>query len=156
VVYSSHVMAPTKAKRTSFTATAPHGETFTRTSENRTYTHMVIVRRTIEGVRSDLAGDVRREQQHLARLQARIDSGEVFRGRAPQTQEWADGWVRKYTEELIPAVQAKLEAFEQNPQPGPWKSAGWCGRADLAQKLASKERVAGAEVQILEAVAGGR
>jgi len=126
------------------------GVTFKRTSQNRTYTNLVVVR----GMRSEileaarLAAIAHNQKAATFALQGRDCVGRPWGASwRPDPQASAADYTRK-AEELIaqgPIVRDTGTA---------WLDAGWCGRMDLAAKLASKEHGTYREVVILDAQTG--
>lgn len=140
-------------------ATDPAGVEHTRNSKTRVYSHTVVVR--IDGAKrlannlADLEADyVRRNYDHDFNRVARysfdkpeeIDRNrEEFRAQYPTFEEY----LKICKQRVIASHNKWLNAGG----PQHWLNAGWCGRLDLAQKLADKERGGRnvAEVVILEA-----
>lgn len=130
------------------------GFTFTRTSANRTYSHAVLVQ-------EDLAEDRKRAERN-GREYFRINAS-YWRELAGGVHESAQRFPGQYTPERIATdiaeAQAKLDMgeaghadaslarFDARQAAKPTKTladgrtyftcAGWCGREDLARKLAS-------------------
>jgi hypothetical protein len=140
-----------------YTAVDANGRVHTRSSA-RTYTHMVAVRPSY-GYALGRAKLVERVSRSNFDYYTEIVEG---RGDA----RWCD--VATATEKLLGATSftdyvakfiakavAKVEADKAAGHYDSFGSAGWCGRPDLADKLAAKERGEpwNAEVVILPAVA---
>jgi hypothetical protein len=136
--------------RTKFYTTHPAtGEVAMRTSENRTYTHAVWERKTGQKVHAEAARDLKYNAERLAMNQADV------RDHGPDAMSSAKGWtygklVAHYTEQ-VDKLQALVDLGADGCPAGPWKVAGWCGRHDLATKLASTERSKGYEALVTEA-----
>lgn len=138
----------------------PCGAVETRTTA-RTYTHVVIVRRDLRAIREDAAKlrsvDVSNFEHYQLQIAqgvgapTRLADGSLLNG-YPVTQAAYDRAVaeiegcdsaQQYAEKCIAARLAKHDAEHGTRAVGDWYIAGWCGRADLAEKLASKERNSG-------------
>lgn len=156
---------------TKHTATA-HGQTFTRTSQNRKYSHVVIWRPDYEAAlirasygwknldfsnfhhsHAKVVGESKfldrkqweTEEEHKERVEREVNAArENLNGCETAAQ---------YAEMMR---QRRVDAVEQNNKDGyyrTWQVVGWCSRRDLAEKLAATERNRArvAEVQIIEA-----
>lgn len=128
-----------------YTATAPNGDIFKRTTENRTYTHAVIGRRIFERELAT-ANDAKQRQQDGENWDyfMACAAGAHAHASSPYTTdreraEWATfaeanpdraGYIQKKHDGRVARVKADLaaSAFEV------WHCLTWCGRADLAQK----------------------
>lgn len=155
------------AKRTTFTATDAAGRVHTRTSDRREYTHTVVFLPSfaLDMARADRdRGHDGEDWDFACRM---VAWGGVFNGvRKPWATdeqiaaELADYTAKasKYTsrEEAITGRRAKRVAFvNERKEAGyyaTWQNAGWCGRLDLAQKLAARTNDA-AKVDVLPAKA---
>lgn len=143
--------------KTTFTVTDPNGKTHKRTSENRTYTHAVIARpsyecaikhldnkRAEQNTRSNFeyhlgfANGTSRwltkntwetEQQHQERA-AREIARSVEELNGSKTADEYVAMVRK--QHLDRIEEARAKGFYDT-----FTCVGWCGRLDLAHKLAS-------------------
>lgn len=129
------------------TVTTPEG-TFTRQTA-RTYTHLVITR----GYRAELLEAKRLQEipyfRKLARNYRKGLDGYGTPARTPQDQlnTWADEYDQR---------AADLEAkgpITQDHDRG-WGLAGWCGRLDLAVKLADQEAKTYRQVKIYRVADG--
>lgn len=114
------------------------GQTFTR-STNRTYTHVVLVRNDLKKVldRSALYAPIdKRSFGRLERIAAgtyeymnQVNDDEIERAKFAVQMGFAD-----YNLHLVAEAVKRVSA---NFKPH-WYAEGWCGRLDLAQKLANK------------------
>lgn len=158
------------AKTTTFLATDPAGRTHKRTSQNRTYAATVVVRKGRELAEADFA---RREPTHR-----RHDADNYAFGKSLSTVEGLTAWYHRnnfqsllpnrdlaaeaakyaaslrgcgtaeeYVEQRAAERRARFEATDHEA----FINVGWCGRSDLAQKLASQQK-GYAEVVILGVV----
>jgi hypothetical protein len=131
--------------------------TFTRTT-GRTYTHLVAVSGfRAELLEADRLGGIVAERKQAAKYRRIVATGRNPEDRLPVHQEltatWiADGSLLKWAEEAE-ARAAKLEArgpitvdgasgWLQDDAPVVPHVLGWCGRLDLARKLASSNEAA--------------
>jgi hypothetical protein len=144
------------AKKLTLSVVTPVG-TFTRTTA-RTYTHVVVVgghkaalreARRLEDIASARAS-ARRYREVIATNGA---SAQPFE-RSIVREALADGSYVKWAEKAE-ALAATLEAspITVDGEPG---VIGWCGRPDLAAKLAGKERASGmwVWVRVFDVVTG--
>lgn len=150
------------------------GQTFTRNSKSRVYTHCVVAKPSIEcaleRAQSKAARDLHRSnyrwyQKTLACEGRRFEQSkyvtdEVYREQCQRhiddaIEELAeaqseDEYIsRKVGEELAGIAAQEAKGFYDT-----WAECGWCGRLDLAQKLAATKRAHEyyGDVVILEAV----
>lgn len=147
-----------------FLATDPAGKTHKRTSQNRTYAATVVVREgtanaerkfeagegwrrdhdaknfayaaartTAEAVTADL---LRRNHKVLA------DDADYVARRVAENVAFVEGFatVEEYVEKQAAKRRAKFEAEKAAGSYERWLNAGWCGRPDLALKLASQQK----------------
>lgn len=137
-----------------------NGQIFTRKSQ-RTYTHTVVARRNMDAAikcESDKAWNkvafsnhafFSQEANPATRKHSVTPEQEArYQAIAAMTKE-------QYAESLM---RERLARIEKNRLAGDYDrmvNLGWCGRPDLAQKLAAKERASGwyLDVTILEAKA---
>lgn len=146
-------------KGTKYQATH-EGRTFTRTSP-RTYTHAVVVKGNVYADRERCERQTRETwTMNLAYHQAKAagtsrflersswESPEAHQARVTETQAKAaaylDGGVEAEVLRQLAAFDLRLKAdlakgFKLDDDGTYWSCAGWCGRPDLAAKLASKE-----------------
>jgi hypothetical protein len=151
------------AKKTTLVVVTPVG-TFTRTTA-RTYSHVV----TVSHYRAELREQQRlaalaNAKRQLARYLRTIETGQCQDARPGASGDWdrectakflADG---SYTE-FVASTRATIADLESqgvitedaHPTPG---VIGWCGRLDLALKLAATERASYRHVQIFEVATG--
>lgn len=145
--------------------------TFTRQTA-RTYTHLVIVR----GYRAEMRegyrqAEIAAQKKEAARYRRVIAAGHDVKDTTPwqreNTQQFlAEGKFQAWAESAEKRV-AQLEAMGAITADGNdgwtlheaapklvWALAGWCGRLDLAHKLADKERRTWREVVILDVATG--
>ncbi len=160
-----------------FTATATNGQTFKRTSESRTYTHMVVwmpsfeaemVRAVATAADAKWLKQTAKDYAYYAQTIA-IGAGgtrhSTYANGAPCSWEVKQDDVDRAVaaiagatsvDEYIAAQQARLidtvRAHSRNGRYRSWTDMGWCGRPDLAQKLAGQVRRRPGQVRILEAV----
>jgi hypothetical protein len=149
---------------TKHTATA-HGHTWTRSSQNKVYTHMVIGKKLVSEARKDA------EKQARSKWRMDLDYTKLLAasdGKIYSTFRDGSPCIYDVTPERIARAKAELEGGEEGyvavrlaehdaGNADAWKtedgqylvwSQGWCSRLDLAMKLAS--RTQGGE--IVEAV----
>lgn len=164
-----------------YLATGPNGETFTRTSKSRAYTHTVVGRVSLEGARASarrqVANDVKSYNEHVIwardgytpaawmnKPDYKADSGFATiadRHRAEgkaSSQAWLAGKADTAEGYAADKLAATLAAIDAKAAEGFYDrftvNFGWCGRPDLAAKLAASSAGAGYdEILILEAVA---
>jgi|688.fasta_scaffold292526_4 hypothetical protein len=153
------------AKKTKLTATLPNGEMITRTTE-RTYTHVVVY--TINEAKMMAAcwvPDQEKQERKNFKYYVECAAGEHEHRYAPAgSDQWKidnAATYRKQAQDIIaefPTVEAylagrkaKAEYYARKQIGAGWHVAGWCGRPDLAQKLAAGgcHHVAG-EIKIIE------
>lgn len=156
---------------TTFLAIDPAGATHKRTSQNRTYAATVVVRKGVEQAQRDFDhGETWRrkhdaenyvyaaahdtvEKAH-ARLAAKFpalaaDPEYVARDAAKNAAFIAGcPTAADYVAKQAAARLAKFEAAKAAGEFERWLNAGWCGRPDLALKLAAQQK-GYAEVRIL-------
>lgn len=150
------------------------GQTFTRNSKSRVYTHCVVAKPSIdcalERAQSKAARDLHRsnyrwyqkaitsegrlfEQYKYVSDEQYAEQCEYDLARAVEALAGAqseDEYIsRKVGEELAGIAAQDAKGFYDT-----WAECGWCGRFDLAQKLAATKRNHGyyGDVVILEAV----
>lgn len=132
-----------------FAVTLPNGRTATRTSQNRTYTHAVATR-TPAAVRvARLRRDAKQLTEHAVAYRAnqspsRPNEDLFARWGVDKVIGWAEANETKAANQTAEAdrIEAAVEHSE-------WGVAGWCGREDLAVKLAAKEAKYGHETLII-------
>jgi hypothetical protein len=146
------------AKKIKLTATLPNGEVIDRTTA-RTYTHVVVY--TINEAKMMAAcwvPDQEKQERKNFKYYVECAAGEHEHRYAPAgSDQWKidnAATYRKQAQDIIaefPTVEdyvagrkAKSEYYARKQIDGGWHIAGWCGRADLALKLA-KSRVHHAE-----------
>lgn len=132
------------------------GCTFTRGSQSRIYTHAVLIRYSTAEERVKCEADARRSfhtnldyhQQYAAGTSEflRRNSWETEAQHLERTTKnvaEARAWLALGVEGHVAAALARFDAnIVKHPYPtsdgaGFYSCAGWCGRLDLAQKLAS-------------------
>jgi hypothetical protein len=120
--------------KTKHYATAPNGQVFHRSSQNRVYTHVVIGRRC-----KDNAMTVAKGASWAAA------DGRNWDYSNDKVAEGRDNYIERKRAERI--VKVSETDFTK------WSVLGWASRPDLAEKNASSHRAKSywAEVQILEA-----
>lgn len=158
------------AKGTTFYVRDPQGRKHTRTSLNRTYTHTVLVRDSYENAiqRCSETGWTRLDTLNFNYYTALVN------GTHPSLKSWYDHeteetFKARCAEYVAKAVKAldgctdlatylareharRIASVEEGKLQGKyddWGPAGWCGRFDLAQKLAQKERSSGYRAEVL-------
>lgn len=154
--------------KTKFFAIDPQGVEHLRTSENRIYTHTVVVLRgeayaarqlieALDHATSQAPKDYVFHQsmvdgtwytvQHPQWIDQRNDAEA-----AKHAAEIADLTVEGYVQKCLKKVRAQHDARHDAGLYAKWHNVGWCGRHDLAQKLADQTRKHGfQDVVILEA-----
>lgn len=158
------------AKRT-LTVTSEFG-TFTRKTE-RTYTHLVVVKgyraEVREGHRkAEIASQKKEAAKYRRVIAAGFDVADTTQWQRECTQKFlAEGKFQKWVEQADQAV-ARLEAIgpittdgntwglsdEQLAAQPAWGLAGWCGRLDLAMKVADTQRKTYRQVAIIDVATG--
>lgn len=137
------------------------GQTFTRSSKSRVYTHCVVAKPSYEAaVRAASAKgwlEAHRSNYHYY-------VGKLAKG---AQNEWDQSYVDKARERLagiadeqayvdaeVAKSLARVEKARTEGYYDTWAECGWCGRLDLAQKLAATKRNHEyyGDVVILEAV----
>lgn len=138
------------AKNRKMTATLPNGEVITRTTA-RTYTHVVVY--TISEAKAMAAcwtPEIEARDRKNYVYYAQCAAGEHDHARVPEgAPEWkisSAATCRKNGADILaefPTVEAYLagqrarsEGHVRKSVDAGWHIAGWCGRLDLAQKLA--------------------
>jgi len=155
--------------KTIHTATAPNGQTFTRTSHNRTYSHAVVGRKCPKAAFNRLAvtrvtyvsnfkyylsveaakgavyitkGRNETDGEYEARVLAyRLDNLERMEGFTSATD---------YADHKAAQAYAALDAAVARGDYDQFHVIGWAGRPDLAAKLASSSSGHYVDVAILE------
>lgn len=139
------------AKNRKLTATLPNGEVITRTTA-RTYTHVVVY--TISEAKAMAAAwntDIERQERKNFSYYSHCATGQHEHTRpradAPQWEINNAATYRKQAQYILdgfPTVEAfladrKARSEEQARKQidAGWHIAGWCGRPDLASKLAA-------------------
>ena len=153
-----------------YIATDANGTVHTRSTASRAYTHTVVVKRSKQGAiaqaNAGVAHDLKEAREQFAFAAQSIEqikAGFIARKLAilARDDEYATkrqiegkAFVAQWgTPEAYAAAQhvqqiAKIEATDWNV----WFNVGWCGRADLAAKLAAQQdRARYSEVAILPA-----
>jgi hypothetical protein len=153
------------AKKIKLTATLPNGEVIDRTTA-RTYTHVVVY--TINEAKMMAAcwtpQNEKQERQNFV-YYAQCAAGEHDHARvhegAPEWKASSAATCRKNGEDMMaefPTVEAfvagrkaRSEYHARKQINAGWHIAGWCGRPDLAQKLAASGcHYAAGEIKIIE------
>jgi hypothetical protein len=143
---------------TKFKATDRNGKVHTRSSINRTYTHMVVSR---PKVREFTVNKVNWENfwYHMAFIEGTSkwlrkkpwESNEQYQKRSVDDVERSKralGDARTF-EAYVDKLRGQHEAWAASVKVDAFASEGWCSRLDLAQKLASSLAGYRAEVVIL-------
>jgi hypothetical protein len=154
-----------------FHAVDPQGRIHTRNSKGRTYAYTVVVR----------VGRTKVDRYYAAIEAAGVDAGQSYdrtvdesKGVFPQRELWRGAAALKNWQDfaieylkdpegygdgrdaaIAKAIAHAREVAEDYEAEGRWdryENAGWCSRADLAQKLAAQ--TIGEQVVILDAVVG--
>ena len=146
----------------------PRGVTHTRTSQNRVYPFVVLVRDSYEhalarAVGPDYAASDRKNYAYYVALAngthahcKNLYSNDDAAKRIADAKAYIagcdtfDAYLAKQQVERVARVDARKAKGDFDT----WGPAGWCGRRDLAEKLAHKERAGGyrAEVIIAETI----
>lgn len=150
--------------KTKHAATAPDGSTLTRTSENRTYTHVITGRRDEAAYLAEadaLSDQDRRNFDYYAACAAGThEHVQPTAWRTPErvAEEIADAAdrIKGHDRDSYAAAlrEQRLERHAERVAAGyftTWLDLGWCGRPDLAQKAAATAAKHHVDVQILEA-----
>lgn len=138
------------------------GQTFTRNSQNRVYTHCVVAKPSYEAALRAADAWAPQHGSNFAYYTEELAdgcTGHVYRYHAESEESYAaraaaQSAERKahYTEELggdtnraayiarkIAEEKAAIEKMRAEGYYDRWDVVGWCGRLDLAQKLASSK-----------------
>lgn len=143
---------------TKFIATDRNGKVHRRNSVNRTYTHMVVSRPMIREFAIH-THDRDNFWYHMAFLDGTSkwlerkpwETDEQYQTRAKyevERSERALDGARTF-EDHVKNMRARHEAWAASVRFDDFSAEGWCGRLDLAQKLASSLSGSRAEVVIL-------
>lgn len=120
------------AKTTTFTVTLPNGETVTRGSKTKTYTHAVAALEV--GLVADLQKEIATSKARMAEI--------------AESHPNAYAWHAARVAELEQAIKGQPE--DATVTVGDWWVQGWCSRADLAQKLHRQQTSQWRKAQVLE------
>lgn len=143
---------------TKFIATDRNGKVHRRTSVNRTYTHMVVSRPMVRGFTVHA-----HDRDNFWYYMAFIDGTSKWLERKPWESEEQYQTRAKYEvdrakdalgdartfEDHVKNMRARHEAWAASVKVDDFSAEGWCGRLDLAQRLASSLSGSRAEVVIL-------
>jgi hypothetical protein len=140
-----------------YSATDANGLVHTRTSA-RVYTHMVVARPSYANAVASASAPWMSTAKSNFKYYSDIISGREdarFTSVERATEELGGATtLARYVEILIERALAAVEKSKAEGRYDRFFDKGWCGRPDLADKLAAKARSEGyAEVAILEAVA---
>lgn len=156
--------------KTKLAVTTEYG-TFTRTTA-RTYTHLVILRgyraEMREGYRqAEIAAQKKEAARYRRVIAAGHDVKDTTAWQRENTQQFLNEGKFLAWAEMAERRVAQLEAMGPITADGndgwtladaapvlSWGVAGWCGRLDLARKLADKERNTWREVMIVDVATG--
>jgi hypothetical protein len=150
--------------KTRYRAVCPDGSIVRRSTESRQYSHCVVYRLSynfaIHDANNPHPREVRNRRSNYAYYRGELDpatakcqhsDAELARYRAYLGDAQS---VEEFLEAQRVAAVEEVEQARLNGRYDTWFDAGWCGRPDLAQRLAvqmqRKEHVA--EARILEAV----
>lgn len=153
-------------RRTTFTAIDPNGTTHTRTSDARTYTHTVVYQRSkaeaLTSAKSGAEYDGRNYDYDVAKANGTHPHVNYVAAASAYHSSYSAEHIAKAQENqrnenarLIAAATAIVEAFPTKEAYVAamvagriadveatdftiWHNLGWCGRPDLAAKLAAK------------------
>lgn len=144
------------AKKITLKHALPCGTVATRTTA-RTYSHVVILRDDLVAVRAGKDCIRKYDLEHFAYCQALLAAGvgnchrhscgtmstypvaqADFDKAAAETEGFADA--QAYAEARRIARLARHDAEHGDATRGPWGIVGWCGREDLARKLAAQQQ----------------
>ena len=149
-----------------FTAVDPAGKTHKRSSKERVYTHTVVYREG-EAFRDKRAAHIEATRISTEKSYTRLESnaaGNPEPGRHPSVwardTAFAIEYLAKHPSRAVYVAEAVARAEKHHAEyvaGGFWdvyQNAGWCGRLELAEKLAASLRSCGyADIRILPAVA---
>jgi hypothetical protein len=155
------------AKKHTYRVMLPDGSEITRTTE-RTYTHVVVYTESLEKRLAHARSPEWRKMEvknhaYEAKIAKHGDGtgtayglpveGEYDYKPAARAKaiEQAKAFIAKYptVEAYIAEKLADREAYARRAADGSWCLAGWCGRADLAQKLAAKDHFCHDKIVVL-------
>lgn len=129
---------------TKHTVTLPDGTVAKRTSQNRTYSHVVVghwpAAKILAVLNTDLQRCVLNAVKYRDIAEGRRDR-EFGSATSEQYAEWADA-----CEARIIKLQAEIEAGVTD---GPWGALTWSSRKDLADKQAASYAKHGYAVRVL-------
>lgn len=145
------------------------GRTFTRTSENRRYTHCIVRIHNIEAERAATIEDARKYYEKnrtymvfVANQQPGVPA--TYPGDRPFTHTWdadeiraANLWVDKglsgLVDEYLSRFNEAMETAHKTSDGQHYTSGGdeWCGRPDLADKAVGKHFARGVKAVAVEA-----
>ncbi|MGQ6590195.1 hypothetical protein ACUNEO_25630 [Serratia sp. IR-2025] len=144
------------AAKTKYFAIDANGARHTRTSA-RTYTHMVVVLCSQTKLREQLSSEANRiihARNHAFYCKEAATPPAPNMGESPKRRafynEVAAMTCEQYVNKRVAEELAELNAKGSGEYEDFYRDFGWCGRLDLAQKLAAKWAGRG-KVEILEA-----
>lgn len=154
-------------------ATGPNGETFTRTSKTRSYTHMAIGRPSYDAAvaRANSPESIKGDRRNFAHYNAFLNGTSEFLPRKSWERDDAAFEARvatdiaratsalagctdadSYAEAKRLARVADVEASKASGVFDRFVDLGWSSRFDLAQKVAASAGAMYAETRVIEAV----
>jgi hypothetical protein len=155
------------AKKHTYRVALPDGTEITRTT-HRIYTHVVVYTESLEKrLAHARSPDWRRTETRNHAYYAKIvqhgdGTGTAYGlpevgeydykpGARAKSIEEAKAFIAKYptVEGYLAETLAEREAYARRAADGSWCLAGWCGRLDLAQKLAAKDHFCHDKVVVL-------
>jgi hypothetical protein len=156
------------AKKHTYRVTLPDGSEITRTTD-RVYTHVVVYTESLEKrlahARSpDWQKTERKNHAYYAKIALHGDgTGTAYDLPAVGEPDWrtenrarcvadAKAFIAKHptVETYIAERLAEREDYAHRAADGGYSLAGWCGRADLAQKLAAKDHFCHDRIVVVE------
>lgn len=144
------------AAKTKYFAIDANGARHTRTTV-RTYTHMVVVCHNQERMRQSASSEAERKShgKNFDYHAREAGPNPQFSNTPEQLEEhkrFAAMGREGYIEHCVQVQIARINQSGEGEYSNTWHDFGWCGRLDLAQKLAAKWAHYG-KVEILEAQA---
>lgn len=129
------------SRKPTLAAYDPNGVKATRTTD-RTYTHVVFIRKTEAKWKADLEQIAKYERQQQAKYQRVLENQNYGQFTAADYERWRDNCDKQAS-----TAEEKLATGFQVPA---WEAVNWCGRVALAISQGSSWRTKGYEAHISE------